>query len=109
VRPFVFEGAEEALELAVPARRVRRDADVAGAELVERLREPVAGVALGVVAEDGLDRTAALLAQPGGGAREGDGDVDRVLGAVQLGVDQGQWSSWTAITTVCPNPRARPF
>jgi hypothetical protein len=29
--------------------------------LVERLREPVAGVALGVVAEDGLDRTAALL------------------------------------------------
>jgi hypothetical protein len=58
VRPFVFEGAEEALELAVPARRVRRDADVAGAELVERLREPVAGVALGVVAEDGLDRTA---------------------------------------------------
>jgi hypothetical protein len=48
----------------------------------------VAGVALGVVAEDRLQRATALLAHPGGGAREGDGDVRGVLGAVQLGVNQ---------------------
>ena len=89
VRPFAVEGAEEALDLAVPARGAGRDEDVAGAELGERVAELVAGrVALGVVAHDRLRRAAALLAHPRGGASQRGRDGDRVLGAVDLAVGQ---------------------
>src|SRR4051794_24166282 len=59
-------------------------------ELGERIGELVAGVALGVVAEHGLDGPAALRAHPLGAAPERDRDVGGVLGAVQLGVDQAR-------------------
>src|SRR5918996_5174236 len=69
-RPFVGDGAVEALELAVPAWRGGRCGDVACLELVEQGAEDEAGVGLVVVGHDGLDRAAALLAHPGGGASQ---------------------------------------
>src|SRR3954469_11385420 len=89
VRPFGVQGAEEALDLSVPARRARRDEDVPGAELGERGAELLAGrVAASVVAHDGLHRAAALLDEPPGGAPQGARDGDRVLGGVDLAVRQ---------------------
>jgi hypothetical protein len=89
VRPFGVERAEEALDLAVPARCAGWDEDVAGAELAERVAELVAGrVALGVVAHDRLDRSAALLAEPLRGAGERGRDGDCGLAGVDLAVGQ---------------------
>lgn len=89
VRPFVFEGAEEAFNFSVPAQRVRRNQDVAGAELGERSAEGVAaGVALGVVAHHRLDRAAALLDKAARGARERDRNVGGFFAGVQLGINQ---------------------
>ena len=93
--PIRCPGSEEALDLAVPAWCVGRDADVAGAELGERGAEHVAvGVALGVVAHDSLDGPAALLAQPRGGAAQRGGDacwrsrrVDFAVGQPRVVVD----------------------
>src|SRR5262245_31553119 len=71
VCPFAVQGVPETLDLAVPARRVERREDVFGAQLGERGgKHPAAAVALGVVAHDGLDRAAALLAEPDRGAAQ---------------------------------------
>ncbi len=60
-----------------------------GAQVGEHVAEGVAArVALGVVAHDRLDRAAALLAHPGGGAAQRGRDVLGVLGGVQLAVGQ---------------------
>src|SRR4051794_29996446 len=89
VGPFAVQGAEEALDLAVPARRAGRDEDVALAELGERGAELVAGgVALGVVAHDRLHGPAALLAHPRRGAPQRGRDGVLVLGGVDLAVAQ---------------------
>src|SRR5690606_38151099 len=77
--------------LAVPARRVGRGADVAGAELVQHGLEVIAArVTERVVAHDRLDGAAALLDKPSGGATQTGGDVGGVLGAVQLAVRQAR-------------------
>src|SRR5215210_802901 len=89
VGPFGVKRAEEALDLAVPAWRVERDQDVAGAEAGEGVAELVAGgVALRVVAHNRLDGAAALLAKPPGRAAQRGRDGVLVLRAVQLAVDQ---------------------
>ena len=62
---------------------------MAGAELDQGVVEGVAGgVALRVVRHHGLDRAAALLSKPPGGASQRGRDGGGVLGAVELAVDQ---------------------
>ena len=97
--PFVVEGLDEALDLAVPARRVGRGEDVAGAELGQRVLEGVAGVGLVVVAHDRLDGPAALLGHPGRGAPQGRRGGHGGLGAVQLDVGQAAVVIDDAVTT----------
>jgi len=61
---------------------------VVRAELDERVAEAVSGVALGVVAHDRLNGTAALLEHPRSGPSERGRHGDRVLGRVDLAVRQ---------------------
>jgi hypothetical protein len=84
----VVEGAVEALDLAVPAWRVGRGGDVAGAQLGQQRLEVVAGVGLVVVAHHRLDRLAALLEHPRRGAPQRGGRGEAILGGVQLAVGQ---------------------
>ncbi len=94
VCPFVFEGAEEAFDFSVPAWRVGRNEDVAGAELGKRSPKRVAaGVALGVVAHHRFDRAAAVLDNPARCALKCDRDVVGVFAGVQLGITRRVWSS----------------
>ncbi len=63
--PLILERAEKPLDLAVPARRVGRNAEVAGAKLGERLREEMAGVGLsGMTASSGPQPCARIHLPP---------------------------------------------
>jgi hypothetical protein len=68
VRPFLVEGADEAFDLGVPARRPGWDEDVLDLMDVESGLERAA-VAVGkrVVSHDRLGRSAALSGKPGEG------------------------------------------
>src|SRR5215203_3683879 len=89
VGPFVVEGSDESLRLAVPARRARRDPDVAGIELAQRGAKRVAlGVGERVVGHDRLDGAGALLGHPGRGAKQ---DLGRDVAAiVAVNLDVGE-------------------
>src|SRR3954454_13233561 len=64
VGPFVLEGADHSLGLAVPARRVGRRGDVPGTDAAEQLGEaPRAGVDERVVGHHGLRRREAELGE----------------------------------------------
>jgi hypothetical protein len=88
VRPFLVEGADEALGLAVPARRARRDEDVPGVELAEGGLERAAGaVGHRVVGHDGLEGAGACSCIQAAAAQHRGGDVAAVV-AVHLDVGQ---------------------
>jgi hypothetical protein len=81
--------------------------DVARAELRERGGEPVAGVALGVVAHDGLRGTAALLDEPARCAAQGAENGGDVSAGVDLAVGQPGVIAMTPMTLTLPACRVR--